>query len=155
MVDGIPLVAVEEVQTGRGKTKGEKYGKYAQAIASHVKWLLDQIKESADHKIRVKAIDIKKVMGPTFEKLSDTAVYWGLKFVLFHEGIVVESGKAKDKSMLLIMREGTEKDVLPPSLAAYKEPKEEDMPAPGSEEGTSVAGSEEGTSVAGSEEGNV
>lgn len=143
-IPGIPLVPVEEVQIGKGRTKGEKYGKYAQAIAPHVKWLLDQIKESPDNKIRTKTVDIKRVMGPAFEKLSDTAIYWGLKFVLFHEGIVVESGKAKDQSMLLVMREGTEKDVLPPSLAAYKEPKEEDMPAPGSEEeGKPVSGSEE------------
>lgn len=130
----IPLISVEEVQVGRGKTKGEKYGKYAQAIAPHVRWLLDRIKDSPDKKIRIKVRDIAKVMGPEFDKKSDTAIYWGLKFVLYHEGIVVDTGTAKDKSKLLVMREATEKDVLPPSLAKYKEPPEEEMPEPGTEE---------------------
>lgn len=129
----IPLVSVEEVQTGKGKTKGEKYIKYAQAVAPHVAWLKDQIKNSIDGKIRIKIRDIAKVLGPEFEKKSDTAIYWGLKFVLFHEGIVVDTGTALDKSRLIVLREATDKDVLPPSLASYREPPEEDMPAPGEE----------------------
>lgn len=131
---GIPLVTLEEVQTGRGgKTKGEKYGKYAQAIAKDVQWLKDQIAVSPDKKIRVKTRDIAKAMGPEFEKKSDTAIYWGLKFVLFHEGIVVETGTARDKSKLVVMRIATPEDELPPSLAKVLEPAEEDMPEPGSE----------------------
>lgn len=130
----IPLVSVEEVQVGRGKTKGEKYGKYAQAIAPNVRWLLERIRESPDGKIRVKVKDIAKVMGADFEKKSDTAIYWGLKFVLFHEGIVVDTGTAKDKSKLLVMRQATPDDKLPPSLAKVLEPPEEEMPEPGSEE---------------------
>ncbi len=130
----VPLVSVEEVQTGRGgKTKGEKYGKYAQAIAKDVNWLKDQIDQSSDGKIRVRIRDIAKQMGPDFDKKSDTAIYWGLKFVLFHEGIVVDTGTAKDKSKLLVMRRGTENDKLPPSLTKVLEPPEEEMPAPGSE----------------------
>jgi hypothetical protein len=130
----IPLVSVEEVQVGRGKTKGEKYGKYAQAIAPNVRWLLDRIRESPDGKIRVKVKDIAKVMGTDFEKKSDTAIYWGLKFVLFHEGIVVDTGTAKDKGKLLVMRQAAPDDKLPPSLAKVLEPPEEEMPEPGSEE---------------------
>lgn len=129
----IPLVSVDEVQTGKGKTKGEKYIKYAQAVAPHVAWLKDQIKDSVDGKIRIKIKEIAKVLGPDFEKKSDTAIYWGLKFVLFHEGIVVDSGTALDKSRLIVLREATDTDVLPPSLAAYKEPPEEEMPIPGTE----------------------
>jgi len=131
----VPLVSVEEVQTGRGgKTKGEKYGKYAQAIAKDVIWLKDQITESPDKKIRIKVRDIANAMGGDFSKKSDTAIYWGLKFVLFHEGIVVDTGTAKDKSKLLVMRTGTPEDKLPPSLAKVLEPSEEEMPEPGSEE---------------------
>lgn len=130
----VPLVSVEEVQTGRGgRTKGEKYGKYAQAIAKDVLWLKDQIRESVDHKIRLKVRDMANAMGPEFEKKSDTAIYWGLKFVLFHEGIVVDTGTAKDKSKLLVMRDATAEDKLPPSLAKVLEPPEDEMPEPGSE----------------------
>lgn len=131
----VQLVPIEEVQVGRGtKTKGEKYGKYAQAIAKLVPWIKEQIAKSADGKIRIRSKDIAKEMGLEFEKKSDTAIYWGLKFVLFHEGIVVDTGTAKDRSKLLVMREGTEKDVLPPSLTRVKEPVEEEMPAPGEED---------------------
>lgn len=131
----IPLVSIEEVQIGKGgKTKGEKYGKYAQAIARNVSWLKEQIAISPDDKIRLKVRDIAKVMGPEFEKKSDTAIYWGLKFVLFHEGIVVDTGTAKDKSKLLVMRMATPDDKLPPSLSKVLEPPEEEMPEPGSEE---------------------
>lgn len=131
----VPLVSIEEVQTGRGgRTKGEKYGKYAQAIASQVQWFKDRIKESEDGKIRAKSKDVAKAMGPEFDKRSDKAIYWGLKFVLFHEGIVVTTGKSKDGSMLLVMRNATSEDKLPPSLAQVLEPSEEDMPEPGEED---------------------
>jgi len=131
----VPLVSVEEVQTGRGgKTKGEKYGKYAQSIAKDVSWLKEQIAESPDEKIRIKVRDMANAMGGDFVKKSDTAIYWGLKFVLFHEGMVVDTGTAKDKSKLLVMRTATPEDKLPPSLAKVLEPAEEDMPEPGSEE---------------------
>jgi hypothetical protein len=131
----VPLVSIEEVQTGRGgKTKGEKYGKYAQSIAKEVGWLKDQINESPDKKIRLKVRDIANSMGPEFAKKSDTAIYWGLKFVLFHEGLVVDTGTAKDKSKLLVIRVATSEDKLPPSLAKVLEPSEDDMPEPGSED---------------------
>lgn len=131
----VPLVSVEEVQTGRGgKTKGEKYGKYAQSIAKDVIWLKEQIATSPDEKIRVKVRDMAQAMGGDFVKKSDTAIYWGLKFVLFHEGIVVDTGTAKDRSKLLVMRMSTLDDKLPPSLAKVLEPPEEEMPEPGSEE---------------------
>lgn len=131
----VPLVSIEEVQTGRGgKTKGEKYGKYAQSIAKDVIWLKDQIAASPDEKIRIKVRDMANAMGGDFAKKSDTAIYWGLKFVLFHEGIVVDTGTAKDKSKLLVMRTATADDKLPPSLSKVLEPPEEEMPEPGSEE---------------------
>lgn len=130
----VPLVSVDDVQTGRGgKTKGEKYGKYAQAIAKEVGWLKDQISASPDKKIRLKVRDIANAMGPEFAKKSDTAIYWGLKFVLFHEGLVVDTGTAKDKAKLLVIRVATPEDKLPPSLAKVLEPPEEEMPEPGEE----------------------
>ncbi len=129
----IPIIEPSEVIV-RGETKGRKYGKYAQAIGSEVGWIKESITKSGDGKIRIKIRDIAKSMGPEFEKKQDKAIYWGTRFVLFHEGIVVEPAKDKTNKELLIMRMATSEDVLPPSLAKFLEPSEEDMPEPGIEE---------------------
>lgn len=132
----IPLVEAEEVRTGRGgvKTKGEKYGKYGAAIAKHVPWIKEQIKSSKDGTIRVKAADIGKEMGPEFAKKNPTSIYWGLKYVLFNEGIVVDTGTHKTGDKLLQMRLGTEEDKLPPSLSKFleRDEEEEETGEPGS-----------------------
>lgn len=123
----IPLVEAEEVRTGRGggKTKGEKYGKYAIAVQKSVPWIKEQIVESKDGIIRIRATDLAKEMGPDFAKKNPTSIYWGLKYVLFNEGIVVDTGTHKTGDKLLLMRLGTEEDKLPPSLSKYLEPEEE------------------------------
>ena len=124
----IPLVEAEEVRTGRGggKTKGEKYGKYAIAIQKNVQWIKDQISGSKDGVIRLKAADMAKEMGPDFAKRNPTSIYWGLKYVLFNEGIVVDTGTHKSGDKLLLMRFGTEEDKLPPSLSKYLDRDEEE-----------------------------
>lgn len=128
----IELVEAAEVRSGRGgKTKGEKYGKYAIAIQKHIPWIKEQIASNKDGIIRVKATDMGKEMGGEFVKKNATSIYWGLKYVLFQEGIVVDTGTHKTGDKLLIMRLGKEDDRLPPSLSKYLEPEEEDV---GSEE---------------------
>ncbi len=129
----IPIVDPSDVII-REETKGRKYGKYAQAIGSEIQWLKDSIKKSKDGKIRIKARDIAKSMGPEFEKKKDKAIYWATRFVLFHEGIVVSPGKSADNEELLVMRMATSDDVLPKYLARFLEPSEEDMPEPEMEE---------------------
>lgn len=129
----IPIIESSEVIT-RGETKGHKYAKYAQAIGSEVRWMKDSIEKSNDGKIIIKIRDIAKSMGPEFEKKQNKAIYWATRFVLFHEGIVVAPGKDKDDKDLLIMRMATSEDVLPPSLARFLEPPEDQMPDPGIEE---------------------
>lgn len=125
----IPIIDPSEVIV-RNETKGNKYGRYAQAIGSEVQWIKDTIKESNDGKIRIKIRDIAKSMGPEFEKKKNKAIYWGARFVLFHEGIVVAPGKDKANEELLVMRMATSEDVLPPSLAKFLEPSEDEMPEP-------------------------
>jgi hypothetical protein len=129
----IPIIDPSEVVT-RGETKGHKYGKYAQAIGSEIQWLKDSIKKSDDGKIRIKIRDLAKSMGPEFEKKKDKAIYWGTRFVLFHEGIVVAPAKDVGNKELLVIRMATSDDILPQSLAKFLEPSEEDMPEPGIEE---------------------
>ncbi len=129
----VPIIDPSEVII-RGETKGRKYGKYAQAIGPEILWLKDTIAKSNDGKIRLRIRDVAKSMGPEFEKKQDKAIYWGIRFVLFHEGIVVGQGKSEDNEELLIMRMATSEDVLPPSLAIFLEPSEDDMPDLGVEE---------------------
>ncbi len=129
----IPIVEQSEVVI-RGETKGRKYGRYAQAIGGEVQWIKDAIEESSDGKIRLKIRDVAKSMGPEFEKKQNKAIYWGTRFILFHEGIVVTIAKGKDGEELLIMGMATPEDTLPPSLAKFLEPSEDDMPEPGSED---------------------
>lgn len=129
----IPIIEPSEVII-RGETKGRKYGRYAQAIGSELQWIKDAIIKSDDGKIRIKIREIAKSMGPEFEKKQDKAIYWGTRFVLFHEGIVVAPGKDKANEELLVMRMATSEDMLPPSLAKFLEPPEDQMPDPGIEE---------------------
>ena len=123
----IQLVEADQVRSGRGgKTKGEKYSKYAIAIQSQLAWIEEQIANSPDGVIRIKNEDIRKEMGGEFVKKADGSVYWALKYVLFQEGIVVDTGTHSNGSKLLLMREANDDDVLPASLAKYLEKDDED-----------------------------
>jgi hypothetical protein len=127
----IEIIEASNVRSGRGKTKGAKYGKYALAIQKTIPWIKEQIANSPEGIIRVKNEDIRKEMGGEFIKKNDTSVYWGIKYVLFQEGIVVETGTHVDGNKILIMKIAGDDDFLPPSLARYLEPDEEDdEPAP-------------------------
>lgn len=90
-----------------------KYSRYDLAISRLVPWLYERIDESPGKKIRVKTEDIAKEMGPKFERKSYTAIYRGVKFVLFYNGIVVDKGLNKDDQHILIMRRRNEEDELP------------------------------------------
>lgn len=132
----IPLVESTEVKAhgghGKGHTKGEKYGKYAIAISPHLPWLKENIDTSKDGYIRIKTTDIAEAMK--IPKKSDTAIYWGLKYVLFNEGIVVETATHKDNSQILTMRFATTEDRLPPSLSKYIDKEDKDLEEPDTED---------------------
>lgn len=122
----IELVEANSVRSGRGgKTKGEKYGKYATAIQPQLAWIEEQIADSPDGIIRIKTKDMGKEMGGEFIKKNEGSIYWGLKYILFQEGIVVDTGTHSDGSKLLIMRNANDDDRLPQSLAKYLEPSDE------------------------------
>jgi hypothetical protein len=84
------------------------------------------LKESIEEKgtIRVKNEDIKKEMGSEFAKKHGTSIYWGLKYVLFQEGIWVTTGKHNDGSDVLVMRSTVPEDKLPDSLTKGDKEKE-------------------------------
>jgi hypothetical protein len=120
----IEMVGADDVRTGRNGRGGNgiKYGKYADAI----KPLVGKLKEEIERHnvIRVRIDNIRKEMGGEFLKKNDTTIYWGLKSVLFHQGIVVTNATHKDSSKLLSMRARQDGDVLPPSLVKGKKPAE-------------------------------
>jgi hypothetical protein len=123
----IELVEADEVRSGRGgKTKGEKYSKYAVGIQKSIPWIEEQIANSSDGVIRIKTKDMGNEMGGEFVKKADGSIYWGLKYVLFQEGIVVDTGTHSNGDKLLIMRKANDEDRLPASLAKYLEPSEEE-----------------------------
>jgi hypothetical protein len=135
----LELVEADQVRSGRGgKTKGQKYGKYAIAIHKHIPWIQKEIENSKEKKIVVKAKDMGKEMGGEFIKKDATSIYWGLKYVLFPEGIVVETGTHTGGDKLLILRLADVDDRLPPSLSKYLESGEE--PGEESEPGEDVGG---------------
>ncbi len=116
----ITLFEPEDMKTGRGggkKGSGERYLKYKNAIAPHVGFLKENIAGSKDGSIRVKVEDLAKTMGMSGKH--ETSIYWGLKYVLFAEDIVVTTGQTKDNEPVLIMREKREGDQLPVSLTKH------------------------------------
>jgi hypothetical protein len=113
----IELVEAEEMRTGKGgggKGKGQKYAKYKFAVRS----ILPFLKENVESKgtIRVRIVDLKEEMGKEFVSKHSTSIYWGLKHVLFQEGIWVTTGKHIDGSDMLVLRGATPDDKLPDSL---------------------------------------
>lgn len=131
----IELVEASSVRSGRGgKTKGEKYSKYAAAIQKNIPWIKEEIGKSKDGMIRIKNEDIRKEMGGEFVKKNETSVYWALKYILFQEGIVVETGTKNTGEKLLIMRNANDEDRLPASLSKYLEPGDEEEEASAPEE---------------------
>lgn len=120
------LIGIDEVKAGRGTgSNGEKYAKYAVAIAPHVNWLKEQIDASETGLIRVRSKDVAATMGEDFVKRNATSIYWGLKYSLFQKGIVVDTGTLKTGDKLLAMRYAKEGDKLPPSLTKKAEAKVE------------------------------
>ena len=116
----IKLFDAEDMKTGRGggkKGTGEKYAKYRSAVAPHVQFLKNGIAAAKDGSIRVKVTDLAKAMGMTGKH--ETSIYWGLKYTLFAEDIVVTTGQTKDNEPVLIMREKKEGDILPASLTKH------------------------------------
>ena len=106
------------------KNKRTRFRKYAEAIgkAKLVPWLKEKIDNSFDKNIRILTKDIAKQMGEEFENKSNNAVYLAVKFILFHEGIIVDTGISKNDEHILVMRKRNEEDILPSSLKDIEKP---------------------------------
>lgn len=70
---------------------------------SILEWIRQQIESANDGIIRVRVIDLKKVMGSNCENKSDSTLYMGLRYSLRRYGIDVKFGTYKDGSKVLVM----------------------------------------------------
>ncbi len=92
----------------------EKSEELANAIMPYVQWIKEQIEKNESKILEISYIDIRKKLGPKFERVQSQKLYNLIRFVLFHEGIVVE-----ERENRLIMRNATVGDILPPHLKKY------------------------------------
>lgn len=86
-------------------------------IGPHIGFLKEGIAAAKDGSVRVRVADLAKAMGMTGKH--ETSIYWGLKYVLFAEELVVTTGKTKDNEPVLVIREKKEGDTLPASLTKH------------------------------------
>jgi len=88
--------------------------------------VLDFIKKSLEKEdaIVVRSFDIAKNLGKDFMRKQHSSLYWGLKYVLFNEGIVCEERNHKSDvgrmGKMLFMRKKMDGDYLPPSLESIR-----------------------------------
>lgn len=121
-IGDLQIVSIDDITSGRGKKRGAgpKYAKYQAAISKAIPEIKELIANSKDGYFRVKVADIAKEMGSDFPGKNPTSIYWGLKFTLFQEGIVVDMRAHKNGvDKVLMMRTGTKDDKLPESLAKF------------------------------------
>ena len=70
---------------------------------SILEWIRQQIEVANDGIIRVRIIDLKKVLGSNCENKKDSTLYMGLRYSLRRYGIDVKFGTYKDGSKVLVM----------------------------------------------------
>lgn len=112
------LIDADEVKAGRGSKsgKGARYAKYTDALRPHLSWLRDTIKDSKDGHIRMRVKDLTKEMGTDFVNKNPTSIYWGTKYALYKQDIIVTTGQNNAGEDLLVMRTKIDGDKLPDSL---------------------------------------
>lgn len=65
---------------------------YTEAVASLIVSVQEQIDRSPEKKISIAFDDIEREMGPAFEGIHKTCLQCALRYTMFEQGIVVESG---------------------------------------------------------------
>lgn len=115
----LEVLDLGEAKPIKGK-RNERYHEYVDALESS--GVLNFIKKSLETEdaIVVRNFDIAKNLGKIFTRKHHTSLYWGLKYVLFNNGIVCEERVHKSDTgimgKLLYMRKKRAGDSLPPSL---------------------------------------
>ena len=120
---GLKLISAKNMKNrkdGVGRPNKERYSAYRTGISPYMKILKEQIEDSKDGIIRIDLEDIKKLIG--MRKKSKSAIYEGLKYVLFDEGvdIVVGLGQTLNGNDVLTMRKKRISDKLPSAMKRIK-----------------------------------
>ncbi len=92
----------------------------ANAIMPYIPWIKEQVEKNESNRLEISYIDIRKKLGSKFENVQSPRLYDLIKFVLYHEGMVVE-----ERHDMLVMRNATVDDKLPPHLDKYFDIEEE------------------------------
>lgn len=118
-IENLKLIDAKDVRDSRRggslKNKGKTYTEYAIALKNIIPLLKNEIEKK--EVIRVKSKDIIKEMGRKFEMKQPTALLWGIRYVMFKEGIFLSIGKHLDGSDVYILKKVTVGDKLPDTLS--------------------------------------
>lgn len=110
LIEGDVMVKRLPIRKGR-------YIEYERSLKRLLPWIVDKIEEHGT--IKIGRRNLTKELGKEFEHKSFSAVYNGLKFILFYKGIVVETGTAtleEGMDKVFILRKKNRGDHLPSSL---------------------------------------
>lgn len=87
-----------------------KYSKYSDVLGKHIEWMIENIENSKDGNIRIRANDLIKEMGRNFVGIHYTSIFIGLRYSLFNEGIIIDIGKHIDGDDIFTMRFANSED---------------------------------------------
>lgn len=109
----IPLINKEDVRK-KARSKRERYSYLKQKVEKLVPWLYQQIEDKREFgEIIVRSRDVAKEIG--LENKSDSALYSGLRFTLFFEGLTLGMTN-NGKENFFNIRKVDGRDGFPPSI---------------------------------------
>lgn len=109
----IPLINKEDVRK-KARSKRERYSYLKQKVENLVPWLYQQIDDKSKFgEITVRSRDVAKEIG--LENKSDSALYSGLRFTLFFEGLTLGMVNNGKENLFKIRKVGS-RDGFPPSI---------------------------------------
>lgn len=109
----IPFINKEDIRK-KARSKRERYSYLKEKVEKLVPWFYQQIEdESKFGEITVRSRDVAKEIG--LENKSDSALYSGLRFTLFFEGLLLGMVNNRNENFFKIRKVGS-RDGFPPSI---------------------------------------
>lgn len=99
----IPLIDKRDIRK-KTKRKRDRYAYLRKSVKKLIPYIYKEIDSALSNEIKVNIRDIAKKIG--FENKSDSALYAGLRFVLFFEGIDVSIMNCMGESFFIMKRAG-------------------------------------------------
>lgn len=123
MTEKLSFIQPGEIRKKR--SKGQRYAAYAEGLAEHLDDIKKGIEASLEDRVIVDTNELAELMG--MEGKDPKSIYWGVKFVLWTEGIAVGTATRTDGSHLLVFREPRPGEKLPASMLKYDTSVEDDL----------------------------